>query len=196
MIDSHNGYDNIPPIDIKAYPAIKAHLDKFYTRLEKRQDKGITPYNLRNCAYYAVFKKEKLFWMHMAPSGRFAYSDSENIFSNQKAFVVTGTGSSLKYLCAILNSRLITWWVRNVAVTTGMGLIQWDKFVVESLPIPRISCADQRAFICLIDEILNAKAFNPKADVSEQEREIDRLVYTLYCLNAKEIALVSMKDKL
>ncbi len=45
LIDSHNGYGNIPPIDIEDYPAVKAHLDKFYTRLEKRQDKGVTPYN-------------------------------------------------------------------------------------------------------------------------------------------------------
>ena len=129
----------------------------------------------------------------MAPSGRFAYSDSETIFCNQKAFVVTG--SSLKYLCAILNSRLTTWQVKNIAVTTGMGLTQWDKFVVERLPIPKISTANQRTFICLVDEILKAKATNPIANIEEQEAEIDRLVYALYGLTEKEIAVITVADK-
>ena len=101
LIDTHNGYGNVPAVDIEEYPAIKKHLDEFFPQLEKRQDKGRTSYNLRNCAYHEVFKKEKLFWMHMAPRGRFAYSDSETIFCNQKAFVVTG--ACLKFLCAILS---------------------------------------------------------------------------------------------
>ncbi len=194
LIDSHNGYDNIPPIDIEDYPAIKSYLDKFYTRLEKRQDKGVTPYNLRNCAYHEVFKKEKLFWMHLSPSGRFTYSDSETIFCNQKAFVVTG--NSLKYLCAILNSHLVTWQIKNIAVTTGMGLTQWDKFVVECLPVPKISTANQRAFTDLVDEILKAKASNPIANTDEQEVEIDRLVYALYGLTEKEISAITLRDKI
>ena len=70
LIDSHNGYDNIPPIDIEDYPAIKVHLDKFYTRLEKRQDKGVTPYNLRKCAYHAEFSKGKdCVWADLSRSG-------------------------------------------------------------------------------------------------------------------------------
>ena len=53
LINTHNGVkeNGIKPINIDDYPAIKNHLDKFYPELEKRQDKGDTPYNLRNCAY-------------------------------------------------------------------------------------------------------------------------------------------------
>ena len=64
LINTHNGIKekNIPPIDVKKYPAIKAHLDKFYNNLVKRQDKGDTPYNLRNCAYTEDFNKQKIVW--------------------------------------------------------------------------------------------------------------------------------------
>ena len=48
LIDTHNGYSDIPAIDVSQYPAVKAHLDQHFPRLEKRQDKGGTPYNLRN----------------------------------------------------------------------------------------------------------------------------------------------------
>ena len=193
-------------LNIDNYPAVKRHLLSFgKARLE--QSSRILPngtksrkktvhawYELQDtCAYHEVFGKEKLFWMHMAPYGRFAYSGSEIIFCNQKAFIVTG--NFLKYLCAILNSRLITWQVENIAVTTGMGLIQWDKFVVERLPIPKMSTENQQIFTRLVDEILKAKASGSIAIADEQGAEIDRLVYALYGLTEKEIAAIAPEEK-
>ncbi len=187
LIDTHNGYGDVPPIDIDDYPAVKTHLNKYYERLVLRQDKGLTPYNLRNCAYHAEFKKEKLFWMHMSPRGRFAYSNSE-IYCNQKAFFVTG--HSLLYLCAILNSTLVTWLIRNTAVTTGMGLTQWDKFVVGRIAIPKATESDQQSFVHLVEYILSAKSENPAADTGAEEASIDRLTFSLYGLTSQEIAIV------
>jgi len=139
------------------------------------------------CAYHAEFAKEKLLWMHMSERGRFAY-DTSNTCCNQKGFIMTGT--SLKYLCAILNSSLITWATKSNAVTTGMGLTQWDKFTVERLPIPRIPAAKQRPFIRLIESILSNKVADPATDTIEQEEKIDRLVYALYGLTSREIAVL------
>ena len=52
LINTHNGVKEkgIKPIDVMNYPAVKKHLSQFYKVLEKRADKGDTPYNLRNCA--------------------------------------------------------------------------------------------------------------------------------------------------
>ena len=56
LINTHNGIkDKLPRIDIKEYPAIKAHLDQYWDRISTRADKGDTPYNLRNCAYLDLF---------------------------------------------------------------------------------------------------------------------------------------------
>ncbi len=55
LINTHNN----PPIDIDNYPVIKAHFEAYYSQLEKRADKGKTPYNLRNCAYLADFEKRQ-----------------------------------------------------------------------------------------------------------------------------------------
>ena len=187
LIDAHNGYDDVPAINIDDYPAVKNHLDSFYPRLEKRYDKGKTPYNLRNCAYHEDFEKEKLIWIQMTPQGRFAYSN-DGVYANAKTFILTG--KYLKYLCAVLNSKLITWFVSSTAVTTGMGLIQWQKFVVEAIPIPKISSAKQRPFIRLVNRILKAKADDPNADTGKLEEEIDRLVYQLYGLTEEEVEAV------
>ena len=187
------------------YPAVRRHLLPHKEQLLKRRGganpkTGQVPYewwqlqvDYYSSGAYKNFAKEKLFWMHMAPNGRFAYSDSKTVFCNQKVFVVTG--NSLKYLCAILNSRLITWQIKNIAVTTGMGLIQWDKFVVERLPIPKITHTEQRQFIRLVDTILRAKAADSKADTTEQEAEINQLVYGLYGLTTEEIRMIEHHDR-
>ena len=183
LIDTHNGHGDTPAIAVEDYPAVKVYLDSFFPQLERRHDKGKTPYNLRNCAYHEDFSNEKLFWMDMSPEGRFAYSDTEE-YCNNKGFLLTG--SSLKYLCSILNSTLITWVMRQTARTTGVGLIQWEKFSVERVPIPQIPTADQQPFVQLLDAILEEKASNPDADTSHLEWQIDRLVYDLYGLTDEE----------
>ena len=100
------------------------------------------------------------------------------------------TGESLKYLCAILNSALITWFIQNTALTTGLDLTQWKRLVVESLPIAKIFTANQSPFIDLVDHILTLKTADQNADVSELESEIDQIVYLLYGLTNDEIAIV------
>ena len=187
LIDTHNGYGKTPAVNIDDYPAVKAYLDGFYPALVKRQDKGRTLYNLRNCTYHEAFTKEKLFWADMAKEGRFAYSDAE-MFSNNKGYIMTG--QSLKYLCGVLNSRLITWYVQNTAATTGMGLTEWTVVMVERIPVPRAAAARQRGIVRLVERILGAQGLGGGADVREWERELDGLVNGLYGLTGEEAGVV------
>ena len=186
------------------YPAIYRHLRRHKSRLMARgqcrysrnagaaadfpgQHHWLELDNNPQDGYLQLFAREKLFWMQMAPEGRFAYSRSET-FSNAKAFVITG--DSLKYLCAVLNSTIITWLVKQTAVTTGMGLVQWQKDTVERLPVPRLPAGERRPFDRIVDGILRAKEHHPSADTRGRERQIDRLVYSLYHLTEEEIAAV------
>ena len=75
-------------------------------------------------------------------------------------------------------------------MTTGMGLLQWDKFTVETISIPKITDTQQRPFIDLINSILTVKTANPSADTSALEEKIDRLVYQLYGLTDAEIETI------
>ena len=184
-------------LNINAYPGVKRHLLSFgKDRLEQsgktladggqsRKKTGNKWFEAQDqIAYYKEFAKEKLFWADMANAGRFAYSDKET-YCNNKGYILTG--NSLKYLCAVLNSSLITWLIKNTAATTGMGLTEWTIVTVERIPIPQIPSAKQRPFINVVDSILKAKAANPKADMTKQEAAIDRLVYGLYGLTEEEI---------
>jgi hypothetical protein len=64
LINTHNGIPGkkIPSIDIKKYPAIKGHLDQYWEKIKNREDQGITPYNLRSCAYMDDFSKQKIIY--------------------------------------------------------------------------------------------------------------------------------------
>ena len=137
--------------------------------------------------YLNLFSQEKLFWMDMSPESRFAYSE-QGMFCNNKAFLLTG--KSLKYLCAVLNSTAVTWLMKNTARTTGMGLMQWEKFSVERLPIPETSERNQETLVKLVEDILAAKSADRLAGTEDLEREIDRLVYDLYELTEEEITAI------
>ena len=189
-------------IDIDTFPAIKAHLLAHQDALRRRtggarRDRNgdlFVPYewyelqvDYYSSGTYKEFAKEKLIWMDLTERGRFAYDDSA-MFSMDTTFLMTG--SSLKYLCAVLNSVLATWFMRNTALTSGMGVTRWKRFTVENIPIPRASAAEQRSITHLIDHILATKDMDQYGDTRDIEGELDRLVYALYGLTEAEIAVV------
>ena len=133
--------------------------------------------------YLEEFAKEKLIWMDLTEQGRFAYDDRA-MFCLNTTFLMTG--ESVKFLCAVLNSQLVTWFMRNTALNSGMGVTRWIGYTVERIPIPKLTAEEQRSFVQLVDEILEAKAADLNADTSELERNIDRLVYDLYGLTEEE----------
>ena len=188
LINPHNGYGDVPAICIGDYPAVRAHLDEHYPQLEKRYDKGGTPYNLRNCAYFDEFSKEKLIWMDLTEQGRFALDDG-SMFCMDTTFFMTG--ESVKYLCAVLNSTMVTWFIQNTALTSGMGVARWKTFTVERIPVPKLSAEEQGPFVRLVDRILEAKAADPNVDTRKLEEQIDWLVYDLYGLTDEDTAAVA-----
>ena len=186
--------------NIGDYPAVKRHLLSFgKARLEqsgrtlpngtKSRKKTVHAwYELQDtCAYHEVFEKEKLIWMDLTEQGRFAY-DIDGMFCLNTAFVMSG--QSVKYLCALLNSKLITWFMGNTALNSGMGVTRWINASVATIPIPKIPATQQCPFIRLVDHILTAKEADLNAEVSVPEAEIDLRVYELYGLTAMEISAV------
>ena len=171
------------------YPAVYEHLLSHKAALSARNksETGIRYewYALQRWAanYHNDFAKEKLIWMDLTEQGRFAYSNSE-MFCANSAFVMTGP--ALKYLCAVLNSNLVTWYMGNTALNSGMGVTRWIPVTVERIPIPKISVAKQRPLVRLVERILEANAADPEADTTADQEQIDGLVYALYGLTEDE----------
>ena len=62
------------------------------------------------CAYHEDFTKEKLLWIELVNNGRFAY-DNSGFYGEATTFLLTG--ESIKYLCAVLNAKLIRWFLEK-----------------------------------------------------------------------------------
>ncbi len=118
LINVHNGIkkDAIPAININDYPAVKAHLDKYYDKLCRRSDKGDTPYNLRNCVYMDDFSKQKIVYREIS-TAMDACLVGPDIMLNNKCYLITG--EHLIYLLTFFNSDLFTKIILPEANITG-----------------------------------------------------------------------------
>ena len=152
LINTHNGVKEkgIKRIDIDDYPAIKAHLDSFYQQLEKRQDKGDTPYNLRNCAYIEDFSKQKIVYPNMTKFMPFLL-DKKNFMTNQKCFIMTG--EKLAYLTAFFNSNIFKICYRDNFPDLQGGTRELSKIFFEQVKIPDVEDSIDIDFDILVDDV-------------------------------------------
>ncbi len=197
VINTHNGYTSafkskIPPIDIEKYPAIKVHLDSHYDAVVTRSDQGDTPYHLRNCAYLEDFEKEKIVYpCIMAKEPCFVYEE-KGFYAPAPANIITGDKIEIKYLTALLNSKCIYFAMRKFYMGEGIeGELKTNN--LEKIPIPKITKSNKPTadkIIALVEQILQAKEKDPKANTQGLEQEIDALVYQLYNLTDEEIKII------
>ena len=178
------------------YPDIYEHLESFGDKFRNRGAQGQHWTNLRACSFYDDFKKEKIVWIELTDSGRFALCNEEVYLLNSAYFLLPPSGIESKFLLGVLNSSTIRFYLGLIAETSGMGTSRWINNYVKEFPIPEATCEQQALIIGLVDQILDAKQANPDADVSELEDEIDQIVYCLYGLTDEEITIVEEAENI
>ena len=177
IINTHNGIKEkaIPRVEIEKYPAIKAHLDGFYSKLKKRADKGDTPYNLRNCAYMDEFLKQKIVYREIS-TAMDACLVEEGVFLNNKCYLITG--DHLIYVLSFLNSRIFEKIVLpQVNITGGKG----ETFLSS---ISLITPPNQ--IEAKVEQLYNQR----KAGSKDIDRAVDLIFCELYSLSDEEIKYI------
>ncbi|OQU73903.1 type II restriction endonuclease, partial [Helicobacter pylori] len=100
--------------------------------------------------------------------------------------------TEIKYLTALLNSKCIYFAMRKFYMGGGIeGELKTNN--LEKIPIPKITPKNQELADKITDcaeQILQAKAKDPKANTQRSEKEIDALVYQLYHLTDEEIKII------
>jgi hypothetical protein len=171
LINTHNGIKEkgIKPINIDDYPAIKKHLDQFYSELEKRADQGTTPYNLRNCAYMEDFYKQKIMYSEIVREPQFYLDNEGKYFPEATSFILTG--NHLDYLCDLLHSKAVTYFFKTFYAGGGLGEsgYRYKKAFLELLPIPKPNSKDE-----FNDENLDAKGYQIYQLTEEEINFIER----------------------
>jgi hypothetical protein len=179
------------------YPSVYNHLLQFKDNLSKRnrEETGIRYewYALQRCAatYYPEFEKEKIVYGQFQDDAEYALAE-KGIYLSSNEYMIGGDYNK-KYFLAVLNSKFIKWYLKNITGTLGSSMKIGQKSNFEKIPIPFITSSNEsivQQVENLVDQILVAKKTDVTADTSALEHEIDRLVYQLYDLTEEEIKII------
>jgi adenine-specific DNA-methyltransferase len=136
----------------------------------------------------SVFEGEKIVCPQRTKSNIFGYNN-DIWYSSADVYYITNAkdGFSLKYILALLNSKLYYFWLYNKGKRKGESL---ELYYTPLSEIPIKKAKNQQDFVTLVDQILTLKKENSQADTSKLENDIDELVYKLYDLTPEEIEVV------
>ncbi|MBW5397372.1 TaqI-like C-terminal specificity domain-containing protein, partial [Brachyspira pilosicoli] len=126
---------------------------------------------------------------------------------NTTVIFKTNDDIDLKYILALLNSKLLNFYHHKIAKQTGGGVYEYVPNVVGKLPvhIVDINNKDDKEMhdkiVMLVDNIiaLNKKLSvekNPNSitmlnrQINAVDKQIDALVYKLYNLNDEEVKII------
>lgn len=209
-------------INIDDYPSLKSYLETFLPGIQQtgkpnRKKTSNKWFETQDAiAYYEEFEKEKLIWAKMTKTSKFTY-DTKGYYIPVTGFIMVG--EKLKYLLAMLNSKLIEFAFLNLygGKTLGEGLDFRISFL-EKLPI-LVPTQEQEEYLTnLVDKMLKSKeelsklnkllelAINDKnyemqlelkekiEDLNEEildtDYAIDNYVYEMYGITTEERALI------
>lgn len=172
------------------YPIIYNHLCDFMEELVKRSDKGKEWYNLRACKYYNEFEKsEKIIWGLTANNWAFTLDTNKNYLPSN-GYILTSDITPTRYILGVINSKLMHHYFGFIGIMTAGGAYTLKAATIESLPIALGTPEQQEEVIGLVNSILEAKSKDINKDVTDLEKKIDNIVYTIYGLNDADIKVI------
>ncbi len=181
-------------INIEHYPAVKEHLISFgYDRLKQTGDKGARKKTNNqwfetqdSISYWEDFSKQKIVWKRVGSILRFSYDDTGIMALDSTCFA---TGKYIKYLVAVLNSKMGKYLMKD-SPQTGTGDLLISVQAIEPLKIPIPDSNTEK----LINEIIDTIFDNGNDVFYNLVSEIDRKVYSLYNLNDEECYFIESQQ--
>ncbi|MEL6675641.1 MAG: TaqI-like C-terminal specificity domain-containing protein [Bacteroidota bacterium] len=174
------------------FPAIANYLSAFEKKAKKRWDKGDYWWELRPCDYYDKFAEEKIIVPSIVKAASYTL-DSKAYYSNDKTSIIA---TSERFVLGLIGSKAIDFFIHQIASTKSGGFFEYKPMYVSALPIVRVDKSDKRKWQIkerineLVGIQLAKKEDNKNAELVEYDEEVDQLVYELYGLSEKEIAIV------
>jgi adenine-specific DNA-methyltransferase len=137
------------------------------------------------------FLSPKIVAPQRSRTNTFGYNEIPWFASTDVYFITPSKESkdiSLKYVLAILNSRLYYFWF-NQRIQRKGEMLELFKTPLSKTPIRLPSPDIQELLIRLVDSILNLSP-SEKDRIRNYEVQIDKIIYELYGLTTDEIAVV------
>lgn len=169
--------------DIENYPAIYEYLLKnkgiLSEKIEVKQNKMLW-YSLYRPAKNHIheFNKEKISWGDNPQYASFCLLPSD-YYVLAPAYILTG--EKIKYILAVMNSKISFYYLQKVAPSLQGHAISLKLQFLEKLPIPTVLENLEKLFEIIVEYILFLNKFQEYKYISDFfERIIDIAVYELY----------------
>ncbi len=147
-------------IEIEKYPGVKNWLSKYKSKLEPRnspeQKEGRKAGKYKwfeiqdSVEYYKLFESDKIIWSNLQNSNRFSYED-KSYYINAPSVIFP---SNNKALLAILNSKLVWYYLASICVVRSGGYIEVKPQYFEQIPIPDIDLSSNQPLTPKVNEII------------------------------------------
>ena len=182
---------------IGEFPNLKAQIDRF----KKILTSAFAPYGLHRPREERFFKGKAIFLLRKTMYPAFTYVDFP-CYVTRAFLVLKPEKINLKYLTALLNSKLIYFWLKHKGKKQGEQL-QIDKEPLMDIPLFKTSENEQEDIATMVDTIMARNAEFHKTSVNTDkwhllknefeklEREIDDAIYKLYGLTDEEITVIN-----
>lgn len=182
--------------NIKKYPNIKAHLDKF----KKIITSDFKPYGLHRARDKKFFEGEKIISLRKTSVPTFTFTDFP-CYVSQTYFVIKPENKNLKYLTGLLNSKVVHFWLYYKGKKQGDQL-QIDKAPLLEIPLMDANNKnDEYIVVKSVDKIINLlktkssvktdqekKLIDMQIDV--EEKRINEIFYRIYGLSEDDIRVI------
>lgn len=166
------------------YPGAYGHLLPYRDRLSQRSDRGRFWWELRSCDYYESLAGPKVVVQCIAFHSRFAFDDTGCLVNNKAIAIPTQD----PYVMAVLNSRVMWWFMYRVCQHMKDDGISVDVNVVDELPVPEPASNVREAIAEIVRGLMEGGA--TQARVVEAERNLDGLICTAFSLDARDIEVL------
>ncbi|MHB8580002.1 MAG: Eco57I restriction-modification methylase domain-containing protein [Ignavibacteriaceae bacterium] len=169
------------------YEYLKSHKKGLSERNKDETGIRYEWYALQRCAatYEEEFSKEKVIWKRIGSQLRFSYSDKE-IYCLDSTCIATG--EKIKYITALLNSKLCQYQLFEKSPKTGMGDLIISVQALEPLLVYYPAEHEQKFIEKIVNKIIEKKKTDQ--DTATLENEIDLMVYKLYTLTYEEVKII------
>ncbi|MDR9860345.1 Eco57I restriction-modification methylase domain-containing protein, partial [Treponema socranskii] len=183
---------NIEDFSSEKYPNIYKKLLKYSAELEGRREVVAGKKSWFSLWWErdeSFFKDGKKIVFASRTRGRnFTYTE-DKFYASRNCFILKSERINLKYLTALLNSKILTFYMHNKLKKNG-DLLQLDKaqFTLMPLYCPDNNIQDKVSDI--VTKIIATKKECINSDITIYEQKIDEVIYKLYGLTPKEIVIV------
>jgi hypothetical protein len=201
-----NRGNNAPEIFFKEkYPKVYDHLiekSKIVTKgkgLFNRDDKGDYWWELRPCSYLKEFEKDKIIYIDIMTDNEedgylfpcFSFSNKAELILNT-AYFMSGKTEDLKYLLAILNSKVGKFIVRNFVTQLGERQFRLFQQNVETFPLAKASTQQMANLISYTNVLIDPNQY--QLVKNKYEYQINKLVSELYDLTIEERGVIGLVE--